>query len=737
MQGRDGNHAGRLVICQPGFRHTCCKASTGEPDAGRMGRSVMPPDSAPNGPTCARREGQPTHAADVPALVLDVFLGVLIVASLAIAVTALWIGPRRIFYAASCHALIDLCVLWRLRRGPFENGPLVVAIALWAVVSYAAFLGRGTSDIGMVVLGILMMVAALLRATWQRWLMMLLTLAVIWAMGVGEITGRYHHRLSHLTYWDDLIILSIIFAASAALMRTMVRRLAESLLVANASLHNYKEIFNATNEAIVVLDGQNGYVLDANQAALAMLAEGTGGRDLIGQSVAQPMGLSASELQTWLAQCARGETLAEERPLAMGQAKAFWCELSLRSAVIDGQQRVLAVVRDVDARHRLQEELRQADKLRALGHLAGGVAHDFNNQLTGILANAELIKLEVQSRRPVSELFVDAIIKCALRSADLTRQLLAFARKARPKREEVDVQGLVNDVTEMLKRGLHPGVAVHVQASAKNLLTAGDPSLLHNALLNLGINGQEAMPKGGRLSFETSLVSLAEPQAKALDLNPGAYVLVRVQDTGMGMDESVRAQIFDPFFTTKDAGTGMGLAAAYGTVRSHGGALTVASELRQGSTFSVYLPAASALTRSKSETGLPAFPQAATKLQVMVVDDEPDVAQTTAHMLAAVGHHPHVYNCPHAALQAYVQAPLAFDLAVIDRIMPEVSGDQLLLQLRSHKANLPSVIISGYSDLDVPLKTGSGKTVFLPKPFGPHDLNGAIVSVLSSPVNRS
>jgi len=660
--------------------------------------------------------------------VLELFLRVLIVASFAVLAVSFFWGPARTGVLAGANLAIDLLVLYRVRRGKTAGAALVLALSLWGLTSFSAWQGQGTHDVSMVVLGILMMVASLMRTRWHMALVVSLTLSVVWVLGLAEMHGQSRSSLAHVTGYDDLIVLSVIFIACASIMRTMATRLSSSLARAQASDRNYKEIFNTTHEGLFVLNPDSGAVLDANLAAKNLL--GTSSPNLPGRLFADVVFSPQELIDQWLVQCRSGGAVVHERMLNQEGRAGLWVEMSLKLTHIDGKPRVLAVVRDVHARHRLDEELRQADKLRALGQLAGGVAHDFNNQLTGILANAELLRLEADRNRPMNPAFVDAIIKCALRSADLTKQLLAFARKARPRREDVNVCALVQEVAEMLQRGLDPRIAVCVDPSSVPLFAAADLSLLHHALLNLGVNAKESMPNGGELHFSVQQVQLSSEQARPIEVAPGAYLEIRVRDTGTGMDAATKNQIFDPFFSTKDSGTGMGLAAAYGTVRGHGGALTVQSDPGKGSVFSVYLPALTPASQSKSESTLKALPRSSHKLVVWVVDDEPDVAHTTLHMLRALGHEPRAFGSATAALDAFAAEGTDVSLCVLDRVMPELSGDELLRSLRLLRPGLPAIFVSGYSEEHNAESAPLDNALFVQKPFGPKDLYRALATLM-------
>jgi signal transduction histidine kinase len=235
---------------------------------------------------------------------------------------------------------------------------------------------------------------------------------------------------------------------------------------------------------------------------------------------------------------------------------------------------------------------KQAEKMQALGQLAGGIAHDFNNHLSAIMGFAEILAEQVEEDSLRS--YAEMIALAATRSADLTRQLLAFARKGKYMAEPVDVHSIIAEVVTFLGRSIDKRITIRQNLSADPSSILGDASQIQNALLNLAINSRDAMPGGGELTFSTSSESLDETRCKglSLDIIPGRYIKISITDTGKGIDQKNLQHLFEPFFTTKDVGegTGMGLAAVYGTVRNHKGGISVFSRPGQGSTFDIYLP---------------------------------------------------------------------------------------------------------------------------------------------------
>ena len=393
--------------------------------------------------------------------------------------------------------------------------------------------------------------------------------------------------------------------------------------------------------------------------------------------------------------------------------------------------RVVTVIRDMTDEVRTQERLRQADKLNALGQLAGGIAHDFNNQLTAILGYAQL--LGHRTADPELREFAEAIGLIATRSADLTRQLLAFARKGRAGSAAIDVHSLLDELTRMLGRTIDPRVAVRARLEAPEAWTIGDPGQLQSAFLNLALNARDAMPEGGELTFLTDLVPLDEAQARDTPegLAAGRYLRVRVADTGLGMTEAVRRRLFEPFFTTKQPGhgTGMGLAAVYGTIRNHRGTVRVESEAGRGTVFTVLLPLAD--RRAEAERPAPGAGLVPGRGHVLVAEDRPAVLQVTTRLLLQLGYRVSARTDGLAALELYRESWREIDLVLLDVMMPGLSGSAAFSEMRRINPAVRAVLTSGH-----PLEPEQERLLeepgvrFIQKPFGLSDLARCLSSAL-------
>jgi signal transduction histidine kinase/CheY-like chemotaxis protein len=347
----------------------------------------------------------------------------------------------------------------------------------------------------------------------------------------------------------------------------------------------------------------------------------------------------------------------------------------------------------------LTSELLQSEKLTILGQLAGGVAHDFNNQLTAILAYADLISNERSLPAHVRE-YASVIVSAARRSAELTGKLLAFARKGKYKVVPVDVHRLIAETVMLLEHSIDKRIVVRQHLSAFPHWTLGDPVQLDNMLINLAVNARDAMPHGGELSFATEVVTLNEKSAVHELFRPeaGRYVAIIVGDTGIGMDEEIRKHLFEPFFTTKPPGkgTGMGLAAIFGTIKNHGGAMAVESALGKGSRFTIYLPVYAGEVPPDTQPSNEIVPQSC-EARVLVVDDNTELVELTSTFLSAKGYLVESELSPLRALKRFQDNPFGYNLVIIDLVMPEMNGIELANSMRTINPTVRILVTSGYA----------------------------------------
>jgi len=395
---------------------------------------------------------------------------------------------------------------------------------------------------------------------------------------------------------------------------------------------------------------------------------------------------------------------------------------------------IYAVVRDLTETRRMQERLQHIEKMDAIGQLAGGIAHDFNNQLVGILGYSEMLSRNLTD--PKLRRFAEGITAAAHRSADLTRSLLAFARKGKMRAEPVDLHALLHDLVGLLDHTLGKHIAIRYDGKAAQSIVQGDATQLQSALLNLALNARDAMPAGGELVFSTSIERLDEETCGSYlpEVLAGKFLCIAVTDTGVGMDEATRKRVFEPFFTTKGSGhgLGLGLAAVYGTVQSHGGAVTVSSDVGCGTTFRVYLPLHELAVGSRPPDREAQVRQTPRAGRVMVVDDEQVVRDVTATALREGGYQVEAFSSGPAAIAHYERAWRETDAVILDLVMPEMSGRDVFRALQKVNPTVRVVLVTGFS-LNGEAQTilDEGARAFLQKPFRVEALLDAVERVLS------
>jgi two-component system, cell cycle sensor histidine kinase and response regulator CckA len=388
-----------------------------------------------------------------------------------------------------------------------------------------------------------------------------------------------------------------------------------------------------------------------------------------------------------------------------------------------------AIGRDVTDRKHLEEQFRQAQKMEAVGRLAGGVAHDFNNLLT--IINGYTQELLDNPRASDATPMLEQIARAGERAAALTQQLLAYSRRQMLQPEVIDLNALVTDAGSMLRRIIGEDV---------DLLTRLDPGLprvkadrgqMNQVLLNLCVNARDAMPTGGRLTIETRAATLDRAAARPLNVSEGTYARLTVSDTGCGMDADTQSHIFEPFFTTKPTGqgTGLGLATVYGIVKQSNGCITVHSEPHCGSTFHIYLPACAAREVAVQVTHVPTRGTET----VLLVEDEGAVRRLAERALTRAGYTVLAASRGDEALQRVTTSSQPIDLLVSDVVMPGMSGRELADRLRARDPQLRVLFVSGYSEELVERHGVSGDdAAFLHKPFLPLDLTRAVRDALDS-----
>jgi two-component system, cell cycle sensor histidine kinase and response regulator CckA len=391
---------------------------------------------------------------------------------------------------------------------------------------------------------------------------------------------------------------------------------------------------------------------------------------------------------------------------------------------------VVLVFRDVTAEHALQQQLQHSQKMEAIGELAGGVAHDFNNMLGGMLGSAELLDRFVSAQaKPLLTTIMDLIE----RAAGLTARLLHVARKQPMSTDPVDVHTVLTETLALLGSTIDRRIKIEVELAASQSVVLGDPSQLQSAFLNLGINATHAMPNGGTLRVMSCNVAEASDSGDPGSSAAMNYLEIAVSDTGCGIPADVLPRIFEPFFTTKELGrgTGLGLAVAYGTIRQHGGTVRVTSEVGSGTRFRIRLPVTNEVVVAGA---LPPLAPVAATAQILVIDDEEAVRANAKANLEALGYRVVLAEDGKQALALFKANTGAIDLVLLDMIMPEMDGRECFTELRKIAPNLPIILTSGFSrEEDVAQLQANGLAHFIRKPYRAAALHRAICEALTRP----
>ena len=380
---------------------------------------------------------------------------------------------------------------------------------------------------------------------------------------------------------------------------------------------------------------------------------------------------------------------------------------------------------------KLEEQLSHSRKMDAIGQLAGGVAHDFNNMLCGIRGAAQLLATSKMKLNKQGLEYVDMILKASTRAAELTAKLLAFGRKGAVASTAVDIHSILNDTLAILNKTINKNINIALIKNAERYMLVGDHTGLENIFINLCINASHALPNGGKITIKTKNICLDKKYCKKsqFDINPGEYIEITVADTGSGIKSEHLDQIFDPFFTTKEQGegTGLGLAAVYGTVLNHKGAISVESEVGGGTTFHLFFLCTEGNVKSNNHS---------TEIvkgsgKILLVDDEDIIRRTCQHMLEYLGYEVLTAEDGEGAVDIFKKNYKDIDLVVMDMIMPKMNGSEAFKKMKAIDKKCKVVISSGFTkDENVDEMQELGLSGFIKKPFQHYELSKLLADIL-------
>lgn len=424
------------------------------------------------------------------------------------------------------------------------------------------------------------------------------------------------------------------------------------------------------------------------------------------------------------------ETIIDSKKLFQTERGNIYADIKIYPLATNGIEGAVIRIDDVTNQSLMERQLAQSRKMDAIGQLAGGVAHDFNNMLGGIIGAAQLLKTRIKDSDPKKIDFVDMILQASTRASELTAKLLAFARKGNVISTAIDLHTVVNDTVEILGRTIDKKVKIYSNNSAADHTVVADSTALQNAFINMGINSSHAMPEGGQLKISTKNVYLDRHycEASSFDVKPGEYIEIEISDTGCGITPENLHKVFEPFTTKKQgAGTGLGLSAVYGTVREHHGAITVYSELGVGTSFHIYLPCSGEIVEKKQFE--PAVITGSGK--ILLVDDEALLRTTGKHTLEQMGYTVLLAEDGRKAVEFYSRHHNEIDLVIMDMVMPEMNGREAFLEMKKIDKNCRVVISSGFpKNESLEQLLDLGLSGFIQKPFRNYELSKLLVEIM-------
>jgi two-component system cell cycle sensor histidine kinase/response regulator CckA len=509
----------------------------------------------------------------------------------------------------------------------------------------------------------------------------------------------------------------------ATIQVALERRRADSAL--RASEDRFRSILDAISEGVFLAEAGSGALVEANRPGVAMF--GYAADELIGRDIRDLLSNVAPYTQheagEWI-----GKAAASGRPeqfewhCRTKDGRLFWAEISIRFASISRQNVLLAIVRDVSERRGIEAQLRQSQKMEAIGQLTGGVAHDFNNLIGVIIGNIDLLRGVRPDDAETEELCREAL-DAALSGAELTRRLLAFSRRQPLRAQRIDLTLLVSGTVKLLRRLVHENIAISFEFKGEPCFVMADPTQLEAALTNLATNARDAMPRGGKIFISTGHRHLDANHAASIgDIAPGEYAIIEVTDNGAGIPPEALGHIFEPFFTTKsrDRGTGLGLSMVFGFLKQTGGHVSVYSEVGFGTTFRLYLPCTSVPEESPAVAPIH-IPSAGKGGTVLVVEDNAPLRRVAARQLREFA-----YVVLEAANGTEALAQLKatkVDVLFTDVVMPGgIDGFELARAALDGWPAVNVILTSGFPETSLQDKFATSNFPLLTKPYRKADL---------------
>ena len=564
---------------------------------------------------------------------------------------------------------------------------------------------------------------------------LLVALYVAWLIGKRSIADRISllkKASQHLAKGDlDTRVSGLVVGGELGSLGESFDSMAQDLALGEkarlASEKNYHEIFNASKDAIILHNRETGRIVEANEAVNRMY--GYSREEILGLAMQQISADGSPYLQDEAADrgagCADGVSRSFEWQCRRKNGDSFWTEVVISATSIGGEGCCLAVVRDITERIEtetekklLKDQLNQIQKIESIGRLAGGIAHDLNNLLTPIIGYSELLKKNFGQENK-SHYMAEQILQASDKAKILVQQLLSFSRKQILDMKVVDLNQIIVNFHDILRRTIRENIEIHLSASAQKYNIRADVNQVEQIIMNLAVNAQDAIGGKGTITIETSPTDLDEGYARQhVSVTPGRFLMLAVTDTGCGMDSETVEHIFEPFFTTKPVGqgTGLGLATVYGLVKQHEGNIWVYSEPGKGTTFKIYFPIVDEEVAAEEVVEVQQAQFSADNYTILLVEDNKMLRCMVRDLLTNYGFEVIEAESPEQALKMVEGRPI--NLLVTDVVMPEMSGPELHSLLVERYPGLIVLFMSGYTSTVIVNHGVLGSGVnFIQKPF--------------------
>ncbi len=506
----------------------------------------------------------------------------------------------------------------------------------------------------------------------------------------------------------------------------------------------YRALFEGSADGIIIADVETKKFEYVNESFCKMLGHDKEAIRKMGVLDIHPKESLDHVIDEFMAQANGEKTLAQDIPCLKKDGTILYADINTQPLVMGGRKYNVGFFRDITERKRaekenaaLEDQLRQGEKLRAVGELAGGIAHDFNNMLGAISGYADLIEEtnkdeQGNTRDEDLQKRIAVISRASGRAADLVAKLLAFSRRGKFRNMPIDIHELVNDVIALLESSVDRKITLEKRFTARDTIVKGDFTQIQNAILNICINACDVMKNGGVLKISTENMTLHKGQYH-IEIKAGNYIKLSVRDTGCGMDREMLGRIFEPFYTTKEVGegTGLGLSSALGTMQSHNGYITVESVIDKGTTFNVYIPLATLKGALEDKVRDKKIVKGTGT--ILVVDDEDMLRELVEDMLVKCGYTVHTFGDSVKAVSWYKKNYAAVDLVLLDMVMPKMDGLDCFDKMREVNSDVKVVLASGYSrNYKVQKLLDRGVIDFIEKPFDRVILSKTIARVLKN-----